>query len=139
MSNSNSKMTEKVFLTNVASLLEEDTPEMEYIEARMQKIDEINRKRQVKKASDSEAKYEPIKQKIRSALSNATVPIITSSLAIAIGETTPVTSAVCRKMVDGGELSVTDVPVKGGGKKKGYMLKSASGDSGDTEEKVEGE
>ena len=82
------------------------------------KLDATNAKR-AEKAKAKAVEYEPIKSAIFEFL-KANGTKTTSEIAVAIEQSVPKTSAMCRQMVDEGRLTSSDVSVKGKGKQKAY-------------------
>ena len=97
------------------------TPAMvEKAKAEIAKLDATNAKR-AEKAKQKAVEYEPIKSAIAEFLKvNGTKT--TSEIAVAIEQSVPKTSAMCRQMVDEGRLVASDVSVKGKGKQKAYTI-----------------
>ena len=95
------------------------TPSMvEKAKAEIAKLDATNAKR-AEKAKAKAVEYEPIKSAIFDFLKvNGTKT--TSEIAVAIEQSAPKTSAMCRQMVDEGRLIASEVSVKGKGKQKAY-------------------
>ena len=95
------------------------TPAMqEKAKAEIAKLDATNAKR-AEKAAEKAKENLPIKQAIFEFLvANGTKT--TAEIAVGVGESTPKASAMLRQMVDGGQLTVSDVSVKGKGKQKAY-------------------
>ena len=101
------------------------TPSMvEKAKAEIAKLDATNAKRAEKAKAKAKAKaveYEPIKSAIAEFLKvNGTKT--TSEIAVAIEQSVPKTSAMCRQMVDEGRLVASEVSVKGKGKQKAYTI-----------------
>ena len=84
------------------------------------KLDATNAKR-AEKAKAKAIEYEPIKKAIFDFL-KANGTKTTSEIAIAIEQSVPKTSAMCRQMVDEGRLVASEVSVKGKGKQKAYTV-----------------
>ena len=97
------------------------TPMMvEKAKAEIAKLDATNAKR-AEKAKAKAVEYEPIKSAIEEFL-RANGTKTTAEIAVAIGESSPKTSAMCRQMVDDGRLIASEVSVKGKGKQKAYTI-----------------
>lgn len=82
------------------------------------KLDATNAKR-AEKAKEKAKEYEPIKTAIFDFL-KANGTKTTAEIAVAVGESSPKTSAMCRQMVEENRLIASDVSVKGKGKQKAY-------------------
>lgn len=86
--------------------------------AEIAKLDATNAKR-AEKAKAKAVEYEPIKSAIAEFLKvNGTKT--TSEIAVAIEQSVPKTSAMCRQMVDEGRLVASEVSVPKKGKQKAY-------------------
>jgi hypothetical protein len=95
------------------------TPAMvEKAKAEIAKLDATNAKR-AEKAKEKAKEYEPIKTAIFDFL-KANGTKTTAEIAVAVGESSPKTSAMCRQMVEENRLAASDVSVKGKGKQKAY-------------------
>ena len=97
------------------------TPAMiEKAKAEIAKLDATNAKR-AEKAKAKAVEYEPIKSAIAEYLrSNGTKT--TSEIAVAIEQSVPKTSAMCRQMVDEGRLTASEVSVPKKGKQRAYIV-----------------
>lgn len=98
------------------------TPAMqEKAKAEIAKLDATNAKR-AEKAAEKAKENLPIKQAIFEFLvANGTKTTAEIAKGVAVLEgSAPKASAMCRQMVEGGQLTVSDVSVKGKGKQKAY-------------------
>lgn len=101
------------------------TPSMvEKAKAEIAKLDATNAKR-AEKAKAKAVEYEPIKSAILEFVS-ANGTKTTAEIAVAIGESSPKTSAMCRQMVEEGRLVASDVSVPKKGKQKAYTATSVT-------------
>lgn len=88
--------------------------------AEIAKIDAANVKRAEKAAENAKA-FEPIMDAIFAYLTeNGTKT--TAEIAVGIGVSSPKASSMCRKMVEAGRLTASEVAVKGKGKQKAYTV-----------------
>ena len=92
--------------------------EIEKAKAEIAKIDATNAKR-AEKAKEKAVEYEPIKTAIFDFLC-ANGSKTTTEIAIAIEQSVPKTSAMCRQMVEDGRLTASEVSVPKKGKQKAY-------------------
>ena len=88
--------------------------------AEIAKLDATNAKR-AEKAKAKAVEYEPIKSAIAEFL-KANGTKTTSEIAVAIEQSVPKTSAMCRQMVDEGRLTSSEVSVPKKGKQKAYTI-----------------
>ena len=88
--------------------------------AEIAKLDATNAKR-AEKAKAKAVEYEPIKSAIAEFL-KANGTKTTSEIAVAIEQSVPKTSAMCRQMVDEGRLVASEVSVPKKGKQKAYTI-----------------
>ena len=98
------------------------TPAMkEKAQAEIAKLDATNAKR-AEKAAEKAKENLPIKQAIYEYLvANGTKTTAEIAKGVEVLEgSAPKASAMCRQMVDGGQLTVSEVSVKGKGKQKAY-------------------
>lgn len=98
------------------------TPAMkEKAQAEIAKLDAINAKR-AEKAKEKAKENEPIKTAIYEYLvANGTKTTAEIAKGVEVLEgSAPKASAMCRQMVDGGQLTSSEVSVKGKGKQKAY-------------------
>ena len=98
------------------------TPAMqEKAKAEIAKLDATNAKR-AEKAAEKAKENLPIKQAIFEFLvANGTKTTAEIAKGVEVLEgSSPKASAMCRQMVEGGQLTVSDVTVKGKGKQKAY-------------------
>ena len=84
------------------------------------KLDATNAKR-AEKAKARAVEYEPIKSAIADYL-RANGTKTTSEIAVAIEQSVPKTSAMCRQMVDEGRLVASEVSVPKKGKQRAYTI-----------------
>ena len=97
------------------------TPSMvEKAKAEIAKLDATNAKR-AEKAKEKAVEYEPIMNAIYDFL-KANGTKTTAEIAVGIGESVPKTSAMCRKMVEAGRLTSSDVKVPKKGPQKAYTI-----------------
>ena len=97
------------------------TPAMvEKAKAEIAKLDATNAKR-AEKAKAKAVEYEPIKSAIAEFL-KANGTKTTSEIAVAIEQSVPKTSAMCRQMVEEGRLTSSEVSVPKKGKQKAYTI-----------------
>ena len=97
------------------------TPAMvEKAKAEIAKLDATNAKR-AEKAKEKAKEYEPIKTAIAEFL-KANGTKTTAEIAVAVEQSVPKTSAMCRQMVEENRLVASDVSVKGKGKQKAYTI-----------------
>jgi len=113
--------TEREFLTAIVN--GEFKPEfVEFAQARIAALDKKNAQRKVSKSALAhKAENDNFKSAILAALV-ADKFTIASDLAAAVGVSTQKISALARQLVESGDIVVTDVPIKGKGKVKGYAL-----------------
>lgn len=111
------EITMRQFLTAVVE--GNITPAMqEKAKAEIAKLDATNAKR-AEKAAEKAKENLPLKNAIFEFLvANGTKT--TAEVAAGVGESTPKASAMLRQMVESGQLTVSDVSVKGKGKQKAY-------------------
>ena len=84
------------------------------------KLDATNAKR-AEKAKAKAVEYEPIKSAIAEFV-KANGTKTTSEIAVAIEQSVPKTSAMCRQMVDEGRLVASEVSVPKKGKQRAYTI-----------------
>lgn len=114
------EMTMRDFFKSVIS--GEITPAMqEKAKAEIAKLDATNAKR-AERAAEKAKENLPIKQAIFEFLvANGTKTTAEIAKGVEVLEgSAPKASAMCRQMVEGGQLTVSDVSVKGKGKQKAY-------------------
>ena len=120
----NTTMTQRMFLEMVvnANISDEMTA---YATERIKHLDEVNEHRKAKGSKTQRANAE-VKKAILSSLEENTV--YTASQVAEMGiegiTSTQKASALLRQMTETGELTVTDIKIKGKGKVKGYSLTS---------------
>lgn len=117
-----STMTQRTFLEMVvtANISDEVTS---YAKERIKHLDEVNEHRKAKGSKTQRANVE-VKKSILAVMENGT--IYTASQIVEMGiegiTSTQKASALLRQMTETGELTVTDIKIKGKGKVKGYAL-----------------
>ena len=116
--------TNEITLRQLFTAVVEDniTPAMqEKAKAEIAKLDATNAKR-AEKAAEKAKENLPIKQAIFDFLvANGTKTTAEIAKGVAVLEgSAPKASAMCRQMVESGQLTVSDVSVKGKGKQKAY-------------------
>ena len=115
--------TNEITLRQLFTAVVEDkiTPAMqEKAKAEIAKLDATNAKR-VEKAKAKAVEYEPIKSAIAEFLKVSGTKT-TSEIAVAIEQSVPKTSAMCRQMVDEGRLTASEVSVPKRGKQRAYTV-----------------
>ena len=118
----NTTMTQRMFLEMVvnANISDEMTA---YAMERIKHLDDVNEHRKAKGSKTQRANAE-VKKAILSSLEENTV--YTASQVAEMGiegiTSTQKASALLRQMTETGELTVTDIKIKGKGKVKGYSL-----------------
>ena len=130
------KVTRRAVYTTIQKC---DVPDWvrSWVDAELTKMNAANANRQ-SKPSKKEQENLPVKQAIFALLSEKGAKVA-SEVGEALGISTSKASALCRQMVEDGQLSVAEVksPKKGGGKVKQYTaIEVESEDEG--EETVEG-
>lgn len=129
-------MTQRTFLEMVvtANISDEMTS---YAKERIKHLDEVNEHRKAKGSKTQRANVE-VKKSILAVMENDT--IYTASQIVEMGiegiTSTQKASALLRQMTETGELTVTDIKIKGKGKVKGYALATPIED-GETFDEVE--
>ena len=122
----NTTMTQRTFLEMVvnANISDEMTA---YAMERIKHLDDVNEHRKAKGSKTQRANAE-VKKAILSSLEENTV--YTASQVAEMGiegiTSTQKASALLRQMTETGELTVTDIKIKGKGKVKGYSLVSSA-------------
>lgn len=122
----NTTMTQRTFLEMVvnANISDEMTA---YAMERIKHLDEVNEHRKAKGSKTQRANVE-VKKAILANLEENTV--YTASQVAEMGiegiTSTQKASALLRQMTETGELTVTDIKIKGKGKVKGYSLVSSA-------------
>lgn len=120
----NTTMTQRTFLEMVvnANISDEMTA---YAIERIKHLDDVNEHRKAKGSKTQRANVE-VKKAILASLEENTV--YTASQVAEMGiegiTSTQKASALLRQMTETGELTVTDIKIKGKGKVKGYSLAS---------------
>ena len=118
----NTTMTQRMFLEMVvnANISDEMTA---YAMERIKHLDDVNEHRKAKGSKTQRANVE-VKKAILASLEENTV--YTASQVAEMGiegiTSTQKASALLRQMTETGELTVTDIKIKGKGKVKGYSL-----------------
>jgi predicted transcriptional regulator len=112
-------MSQREFLTAIASNETLDAELVKFAKALLVKADEKNAKRR-ETPNKTQLANEPIKVKILELI--AEKPMVASDIAKELEITTQKASALARQLVECGQLSVTDVKVKGKGSVKCYSL-----------------
>ena len=118
----NTTMTQRTFLEKVvnANISDEMTA---YAMERIKHLDDVNEHRKAKGSKTQRANAE-VKKAILASLEENTV--YTASQVAEMGiegiTSTQKASALLRQMTETGELTVTDIKIKGKGKVKGYSL-----------------
>ena len=122
----NTTMTQRTFLEMVvnANISDEMTA---YAMERIKHLDDVNEHRKAKGSKTQRANGE-VKKAILASLEENTV--YTASQVAEMGiegiTSTQKASALLRQMTETGELTVTDIKIKGKGKVKGYSLASSA-------------
>ena len=122
----NTTMTQRMFLEMVvnANISDEMTA---YAMERIKHLDDVNEHRKAKGSKTQRANAE-VKKAILSSMEENTV--YTASQVAEMGiegiTSTQKASALLRQMTETGELTVTDIKIKGKGKVKGYSLASSA-------------
>ena len=122
----NTTMTQRTFLEKVvnANISDEMTA---YAMERIKHLDDVNEHRKAKGSKTQRANAE-VKKAILASLEENTV--YTASQVAEMGiegiTSTQKASALLRQMTETGELTVTDIKIKGKGKVKGYSLVSSA-------------
>lgn len=122
----NTTMTQRTFLEMVvnANISDEMTA---YAMERIKHLDDVNEHRKAKGSKTQRANAE-VKKAILASLEENTV--YTASQVAEMGiegiTSTQKASALLRQMTETGELTVTDIKIKGKGKVKGYSLASSA-------------
>lgn len=116
-------MTEREFLNKVIETTE-DSSIQEYANSRLQKLDSKNESRRntlTKTQKENEKLFPTIKEIIAKNGS-----MVASEIGTALAITTQKASALCRQLVDKGELVSTEIKITGKGKVKSYSLSQES-------------
>ena len=132
------KVTRRAVYTTIQKY---DVPDWvrSWVDAELTKMDAANANRQ-SKPSKKEQENQPIKDGIF-ALLRERGSMVASAIGEAMNISTSKASALCRQMVEDGQLSVAEVksPKKGGGKVKQYTaIEDETEDEDEGEETVEG-
>ena len=128
----NTTMTQRMFLEMVvnANISDEMTA---YATERIKHLDDVNEHRKAKGSKTQRANAE-VKKAILASLEENTV--YTASQVAEMGiegiTSTQKASALLRQMTETGELTVTDIKIKGKGKVKGYSLVSPAQEISDS-------
>ena len=122
----NTTMTQRTFLEMVvnANISDEMTA---YAMERIKHLDDVNEHRKAKGSKTQRANAE-VKKAILSSLEENTVYTASQVAGMEIEgiTSTQKASALLRQMTETGELTVTDIKIKGKGKVKGYSLASSA-------------
>ena len=122
----NTTMTQRTFLEMVvnANISDEMT---EYAMERIKHLDDVNEHRKAKGSKTQRANAE-VKKAILASLEENTVYTASQVAEMEIEgiTSTQKASALLRQMTETGELTVTDIKIKGKGKVKGYSLASSA-------------
>ena len=113
------KITSRDILTLIANGTSNDIT-MEWAKAMLSKMDEKNSKRKNTKSKEQIANDGIMNSIVEYIKTNGAQ--VASELGKALGISTQKASALCKILVDGGELTVADVKVKGKGTVKCYSL-----------------
>ena len=113
------KITQREFFAGIVEGATITTEQAAFAVEAIAKLDKRNEKRKTTPSKTAIAN-EPIKAKIVEFLADKTEPIPASDIAAALEITTQKASALCRQLVEGGALVVTDKKVKGKGAVKAY-------------------
>ena len=111
-------MTTREFFTAILSADVADDVK-EFASQGIAKLDSRNQKR-AEKPSKTALANEPIKASIVDLLAGG--GRVASEIGVALDISTNKASALCRQLVEGGKLTVTDIKVKGKGSVKYYSL-----------------
>ena len=112
-------MTQREFLTAIASNETLNAELVDFAKALLVKADEKNAKRR-ETPNKTQLANEPIKAKILELLADKSM--VASDIARELEITTQKASALARQLVESGQLSVKDIKVKGKGSVKCYSL-----------------
>lgn len=112
-------MTQREFLTEIASNETLNAELVEFAKAMLVKADEKNAKRR-ETPNKTQLANEPIKAQILELVADKSM--VASDIAKELEITTQKASALARQLVECGQLSVTDMKVKGKGSVKCYSL-----------------
>lgn len=122
----NTTMTQRTFLEMVvnANISDEMTA---YAMERIKHLDDVNEHRKAKGSKTQRANVE-VKKAILASLEENTVYTASQVAEMEIEgiTSTQKASALLRQMTETGELTVTDIKIKGKGKVKGYSLASSA-------------
>lgn len=122
----NTTMTQRTFLEKVvnANISDEMTA---YAMERIKHLDDVNEHRKAKGSKTQRANVE-VKKAILASLEENTVYTASQVAEMEIEgiTSTQKASALLRQMTETGELTVTDIKIKGKGKVKGYSLASSA-------------
>ena len=113
------KITSRDILTLIANGTSNDTT-IEWAKGMLAKMDEKNAKRKNTKSKEQIANEGIMNSIVEYIKTNGSQ--IASALGTALGISTQKASALCKILVDGGELTVADKKVKGKGAVKEYSL-----------------
>lgn len=124
------KMTSREFLTAILAIADLPADLSAYAQA---EIDKLNAKNEKRKTASGEIKEEnkPIAEAIVKALANG--QMLSTDLAVAVGQTVQKTNGVAGEMVKIGTLVKCKVKVKGKGEQTAYALAPTAEDTAPTE------
>lgn len=128
----NTTMTQRTFLEMVitANISDEIT---EFAKSRVAHLDEVNANRKAK-GTKSQRENVEVKRSILAVMENGTIYTAAQIMAMEIDGVTSTqkASALLRQMTETGELTVSDIKIKGKGKVKGYSLVSPAQEISDS-------
>ena len=127
-------MTNREYLNKVLALAEGNEEMTNETNARIAKLDEQNAKRKTTQTK-TQKENEPIANAIIEALGNGAM--LSTELAVAIGQTVPKTNGVAGVLVNEGKLAKAKVKVKGKGEQTEYTLVVEVATADETDEVVE--
>ena len=119
------KITSRDILTLIANGTSNDTT-IAWAKGMLVKMDEKNAKRKNTKSKEQIANDGIMNSIVAYIKANGAK--VASELATALGISTQKASALCKSLVDGGELTVADKKVKGKGTVKEYSLAEVEGE-----------
>ena len=127
-------MTNREYLNKVLALAEGNEEMTNETNARIAKLDEQNAKRKTTQTK-TQKENEPIANAIIEALGNGAM--LSTELAVAIGQTVPKTNGVALNLVNEGKLTKAKVKVKGKGEQTEYTLVVEVATADETDEVAE--
>lgn len=123
----NTTMTQRTFFEMVitANISDEVT---EFAKSRVAHLDKANANRKTK-GTKSQRENVEVKKSILAVMENGTIYTAAQIMAMEIDGVTSTqkASALLRQMTETGELTVSDIKIKGKGKVKGYALATPTG------------